>query len=72
MHLIPIRLPDTYINTIDEMVLEGRYASRSEAIRLALRDYYREHFTGKQTFKELNLPGIDLESMKAKIIYEDE
>ena len=47
MNLISIRLPESFITLIDEMVLQGRYASRSEAIRLALRDYYREHFASK-------------------------
>ncbi|MHA1304440.1 MAG: ribbon-helix-helix domain-containing protein [Candidatus Heimdallarchaeaceae archaeon] len=71
MNLISIRLPDGYINTIDEMVLQGRYASRSEAIRLALRDYYREHFASKPAMTDINIPDIDYRSASSRIIFEE-
>ena len=71
MNLISIRLPDSFLNTIDEMVLNGKYASRSEAIRLALRDYYRTHFASKSNTNDISLPDIDFERLSSKIIFEE-
>lgn len=41
MRVITVKLPDVYIEGIDELVKLGKYASRSEAIREAIRDLLR-------------------------------
>jgi len=38
MILISVHLPRQMINELDEMVKQGRFPSRSEAIRIAVRD----------------------------------
>ncbi len=37
-----MRLPEAYIELIDELVRTGIYPSRSEVIRIALRDFLRK------------------------------
>ncbi len=69
MNLISIRLPSQFVEILDEMVLQGRYASRSEAIRLALRDFYREHYASKQS-TDFRFPNVD--NAFNNIIFEDE
>ena len=34
---ISVKLPKAYIDELDELVKEGRFSSRSEAIRVAIR-----------------------------------
>lgn len=51
------------------MVLQGRYASRSEAIRLALRDFYREHYATKTT-TDFKFPNVDYSDNY--VIFKDE
>lgn len=38
MRVITIRLPDRLVRGLDELVRQGIYPSRSEAIRVAVRD----------------------------------
>jgi len=38
LRIITVKLPDTYIDGIDELVRLGRYSCRSEVIRVAIRD----------------------------------
>ncbi|MCS7108098.1 MAG: type II toxin-antitoxin system ParD family antitoxin [Sulfolobales archaeon] len=38
MKLITVKLPDIYVDGIDELVKLGRYSCRSEVIRVAIRD----------------------------------
>jgi len=69
MNLISIRLPSEFVEILDEMVLQGKYASRSEAIRLALRDFYREHYAVKQS-TDFKFPNVDF--AYNNIIFEDD
>lgn len=41
MKLVTVKMPDAYIEGLDELVKDGRYSSRSEAIRIAVRDLLR-------------------------------
>ena len=41
MRMITVKLPDIYIEGLEELVRTGRYASRSEAIRTAVRELLR-------------------------------
>jgi antitoxin ParD1/3/4 len=38
LKLITLRLPERYIKELDQLVSEGRYPSRAEALRTAIRD----------------------------------
>ncbi|MHA1224559.1 MAG: ribbon-helix-helix domain-containing protein [Candidatus Heimdallarchaeaceae archaeon] len=58
MNLISIRLPSEFVELLDDLVLQGRYASRSEAIRLALRDFYKQHYDTRQS-TDFKFPKID-------------
>ncbi len=42
MRIITVKIPDTYIDGIDELVRLGRYSCRSEAIRVAIRDLLKK------------------------------
>jgi Arc/MetJ-type ribon-helix-helix transcriptional regulator len=39
MKVIPVRLPDKIIETIDKLVQEGIFANRSAAIRIIVTNY---------------------------------
>ncbi|MFW9770285.1 MAG: ribbon-helix-helix domain-containing protein [Candidatus Thorarchaeota archaeon] len=41
MKLITVKMSDIYVNGIDKLVEIGMYPSRSEAIRVAIRDLLR-------------------------------
>lgn len=38
MRLITVKMPEIYVEGLDELVKIGRYSSRSEVIRVAIRD----------------------------------
>lgn len=38
MKLVTVKMPEIYVEGIDELVRKGRYSSRSEVIRTAIRD----------------------------------
>jgi antitoxin ParD1/3/4 len=38
MRLVTVKMPEIYVNGIDELVKAGRYSSRSEVIRIAVRE----------------------------------
>jgi len=42
MILITVKLPVIYVEGIDELVKQGRYSSRSELIRTAIRDLLKK------------------------------
>ena len=41
LRLVTVKIPELYLESIDELVKDGRYSSRSEAIRTAIRDLLR-------------------------------
>jgi len=41
MRLITVKVPELYLESIDELVKGGQYSSRSEVIRTAIRDLLR-------------------------------
>ena len=63
MKLITCKLPAAYIEALDELVRQGRYANRSEAIRMAIRDMLKSElgsfnlFSKTQTFRS-ELPNV--------------
>ncbi|MEZ0394295.1 MAG: ribbon-helix-helix domain-containing protein [Desulfurococcaceae archaeon] len=42
MRLITVKMPETYVEGLDELVKVGRYSSRSEIIRVAVRDLLKK------------------------------
>ncbi len=38
MRIVTVKMPESYIEAIDELIRIGRYSSRSEVIRAAIRD----------------------------------
>ncbi len=41
LRLVTVKVPELYLESIDELVRDGRYSSRSEVIRTAIRDLLR-------------------------------
>ncbi len=46
MRLITVKMPEIYVRGIDELVKEGRYSSRSEVIRIAVRELLKRELWG--------------------------
>ncbi len=42
MRLVTVKLPEIYVEGLDELVKIGRYSSRSEVIRVAIRDLLKK------------------------------
>jgi len=42
LRLITVKLPELYVEGIDELVKIGRYRNRSEVIRVAIRDLLKK------------------------------
>jgi len=59
MVLISVHIPKQMLEELDELVRRGIFPSRSEAIRIAVRDLlYRESSRGKQNIEDVVLiPG---------------
>ncbi|MEM1610557.1 MAG: ribbon-helix-helix domain-containing protein [Sulfolobales archaeon] len=41
MRIITVKIPESYLEGLEELVNTGRYTSRSEAIRAAIRELLR-------------------------------
>ncbi len=41
VHLVTVKMSEVYVKGLDELVARGMYPSRSEAIRVAIRDLLR-------------------------------
>jgi antitoxin ParD1/3/4 len=55
--LVTVKVPELYLEGIDELVRDGRYSSRSEVIRTAIRDLLR---------RELWSPAPAMKAVSAK------
>jgi len=42
MRIITVKIPESYLEGLEELVNTGRYSSRSEAIRAAIRELLRK------------------------------
>lgn len=42
IRIITVKIPETYLEGLEELVNTGRYTSRSEAIRAAIRDLLKK------------------------------
>jgi len=60
MVLISVHIPKQMLEELDELVKRGIYPSRSEAIRIAIRDLLLRHYEmvrKRQEFEDLLTPG---------------
>lgn len=42
MKIVTVKLPEAYVEAIDELIKTGAYTTRSEVIRVALRELFRK------------------------------
>jgi Arc/MetJ-type ribon-helix-helix transcriptional regulator len=57
VRIITVKIPESYLEGLEELVNTGRYTSRSEAIRAAIRELLRKelwdvHYERKQENNE--------------------
>ncbi len=52
MRLVTVKMPEAYVEAIDELVRKGRFTSRSEAIRVAIRELLRRELWVKEFEEE--------------------
>mgnify|MGYP000686896065 CR=1 FL=1 len=48
MKLITVKMPESYVEGLDELVRIGRYSSRSEVIRIAVRELLKRELWIKE------------------------
>ena len=48
LKIITVKLPKYFIEDIDRLVKEGKYTSRSEVIRMAIRDLLKKEVWDKK------------------------
>ncbi|MCS7112219.1 MAG: ribbon-helix-helix domain-containing protein [Ignisphaera sp.] len=66
MRIVTVKMPETYIEAIDELIRMGRYSSRSEVIRSAIRELLKkelwvsEHGIGKKAKRSEKTKVIEL------------
>ena len=54
MRLITLYLPESYLRALDELVRQGYYPNRAEAIRVAVRDLLKRHRTWEKLEREFS------------------
>jgi len=53
MRIVTVKMPESYIEAIDELVRMGRYSSRSDVIRAAVRELLKkELWASDEEFRE--------------------
>jgi antitoxin ParD1/3/4 len=57
MRIISVKLPENYIQKMDELIKEGRFTNRSELIRYALLDLFRREESYKKSIQSKILIG---------------
>lgn len=53
MRLVTVKMPDMYVKGIDELVRAGRYSSRSEVIRIAIRELLKRELWGSFRYEAI-------------------
>jgi len=56
MRLVTVKMPETYLEGLEELVKMGRYSSRSEAIRIAVRELLKRELWGMPEHTGLEQP----------------
>lgn len=54
MQIVTVNLPSVYIDAIAKLTSEGLYPSRSEAIRVALRDFLKTELEMVEILLDIN------------------
>jgi len=57
MRIVTVKMPESYIEAIDELVRLGRYSSRSEVIRAAVRELLKRELWSSETEQEVSRRG---------------
>lgn len=52
MRIITVKIPESYLEGLEELVNIGRYSSRSEAIRAAIRDLLKKELWDMESGKK--------------------
>ena len=50
MRIVTVKLPELYIESIDDLIRAGRYASRSDAIRAAVRELLKRELWSPEPY----------------------
>ena len=58
MKLITVHLPNDQVSGLDELVRNGRYPNRSEAIRVGIRDLIRTEYLIEESVKRNMSPNL--------------
>ncbi len=56
MKLVSVNLPDAYVDSLDELVNNGYYPNKSEAIRAAVRDMIKDELGGLRPQRKIEEP----------------
>jgi len=59
VRLVTVKMPEAYVEAIDELVRKGRFTSRSEAIRVAIRELLRRELWVREIEEEEEEDFID-------------
>ena len=61
MKLVTVKMPETYVEGLDELVRMGRYSTRSEAIRVAVRELLKRELWGVGIVEDnIGIPGENM------------
>lgn len=52
LRLITVKMPNTYVEGLCELVSIGKYTTVSEAVRIAVRNLLREELWGRENGEE--------------------
>jgi len=72
VRLVTVKMPEVYVRGIDELVKAGKYTSRSEVIRIAVRELLMRELWGANRIMEPVHAGPTLTGVKAPIAALDE
>ncbi|MCE4628365.1 MAG: type II toxin-antitoxin system ParD family antitoxin [Desulfurococcales archaeon] len=56
MRLVTVKMPEIYVKGIEELVAAGRYSSRSEVIRIAVRELLKRELWGTAEYTGIPVP----------------
>jgi len=49
--MVTVKVPETYVKLLDLLVKQGMYTNRSDAVRAALREFIRKHYSDPEVLK---------------------
>ena len=58
MKLISVNLPESYLNVLEILVVDGKFPNRSEAIRVAIRDLIKTEYLIEESVNKNITPSI--------------